>query len=215
MASKLLNMAHQMDLNLPFVKICGVRGGADVETALDYGANAVGVMLTKSPRQITTAQAREVTKQVGGRALVVGVFHGESPAEIKEAVEASEVSGIQLHGNHPRSDFSDLRELNRLLIRAVSADAPDLKVGAYGEDMLIVDAPKPGSGETWDYASMREKLSGHWILAGGLDPYNVEIALEESDAWGVDVSSGVEAQRGIKDPNLIAEFLAAARVATA
>lgn len=194
-----------------FTKICGVRGGADVDVALENGATAIGVMLTKSPRQLTPQQACEVVRQVSNRALVVGVFHGETVEEIRAAVEASEVTAIQLHGNHPKTDFTALRDLKLPLIRAVSADAPDLEVGAYGDEILIVDAPKPGSGETWDYRPLKGQLTGNWLLAGGLDPENVALALAESGAWGVDVSSGVEAQRGIKDPQKIKDFLLSAR----
>lgn len=195
----------------PFVKICGVRGGRDVATALEHGANAIGVVLTPSPRQITTTEAHAVVRQVAGRALVVGVFHGENIEQVRKAALESGIGVIQLHGKHPREDFYALRDLGLPLIRAVAADAPDLAVGAYGEELLIVDAPKPGSGETWDYRPLRGQLGGNWILAGGLTPDNVARALEESGAAGVDVSSGVEAERGIKDEKKIAAFLLAAR----
>lgn len=202
------------DLNstaAPFVKICGVRGGEDVDTAIAHGANAVGVMLTKSPRQITWEQARDVVTQVGDDALVVGVFHGESPDEIREAAGVTGITAVQLHGSYRKEDFAALADLELPMIRAVSAEAPDLRVGAYGDEVLIVDAPKPGSGETWDYRPLRGQLSGKWVLAGGLTPQNVARALTESNAWGVDVSSGVEAERGIKSPEKIIEFLAAVR----
>lgn len=195
----------------PFVKICGVRGGADVTTALAGDVDAVGVMLTASPRQISWSQARTVAEQVGDEALVVGVFHGESDAEIREAVAATGIGAIQLHGAYDRATFSALQDLELPLMRAVSAQAPELAVGAFGEDLLIVDAPKPGSGESWDYRSLKERLSGNWILAGGLNPENVANALKESGAWGVDVSSGVEVERGIKDVKKIAAFIENAR----
>src|SRR5690625_3709022 len=90
----------------PFIKICGVRGGDDVATALALGASAVGVMLTKSPRQITWEQARAVVEQVGDAALVVGVFHGESPDEIREAAKTTGINAIQLHGVYRKEDFA-------------------------------------------------------------------------------------------------------------
>src|SRR5690625_7393597 len=82
----------------PFIKICGVRGGDDVATALVHGASAGGVMLTKSPRQSTWEQARAVVEQVGDAALVVGVFHGESPAEIREAAKTTGITATQQIG---------------------------------------------------------------------------------------------------------------------
>lgn len=196
----------------PFVKICGVRGGADVTTALAGDADAVGVMLTQSPRRISWDQARAVVEQVGDAALVVGVFHGETEAEIREAVAATGIGAIQLHGAYGAEVFTALQDLNLPLIRAVSAQAPALRVGAFGEDLLIVDAPKPGSGQRWDYQHLKEQLEGNWILAGGLSPENVASALQESGAWGVDVSSGVETERGIKDVKKIAAFIENARV---
>jgi len=73
-----------------------------------------------------------------------------------------------------------------------------------------VDAPRGGSGQSWDYQSVAG-LSGQWLLAGGLTPDTVAGALAEAGAWGVDVSSGVEASRGVKDHELIARFVAAAK----
>src|SRR5690625_2849950 len=191
----------------PFIKICGVRGGNDVATALAHGASAVGVMLTKSPRQITWEQARAVVEQVGDAALVAGVFHGESPDEVREATQVTGITAIQLHGLYAEEDFAALSDLNLPLIRAVSAAAPDLQTGAYGDSMLIVDAPKPGSGETWDYRRLKGQLTGRWLLAGGLTPENVHRALEESGAWGIDVSSGVEAKRVTKSPDKTAHCI--------
>lgn len=196
------------DVTEPFIKICGVRGGEDVQTAVEGGANALGVVLTKSPRQISVEQARNVAEQVVDRALVVGVFYGESVTEIKDAATAVGLSAIQVHGNYSKEDFAQLRETGLPLIRAVNVEAPELSVGAYGDDVMIIDALKPGSGKEWDYRSLRDKhVSGNWLLAGGLSVDNVAQALKESGAWGVDVSSGVELKRGYKSPELIERFI--------
>ncbi len=195
----------------PFIKICGLRGGGDVAAALEGGADAIGVLLTESPRQISWEQARAVANQIEGAALTVGVFHGETAEEVQAAVAATGITAIQLHGAYPQAEFAALADLGLPLVRAVSATAPALAVGAYGEELLIVDAPKPGSGQSWDYRPLKSRLTGRWILAGGLNPQNVRRAVQESGAWGVDVSSGVEAERGIKDPAKIAAFIAAAR----
>jgi len=196
------------DVTEPFIKICGVRGGEDVQTAVEGGANALGVVLTKSPRQISVEQARNVAEQVADRALVVGVFYGESVTEIKDAATAVGLSAIQVHGSYSKEDFAQLRETGLPLIRAVNVEAPELSVGAYGDDVMIIDALKPGSGKEWDYRSLRDKhVSGNWLLAGGLSVDNVAQALKESGAWGVDVSSGVELKRGYKSPELIERFI--------
>ena len=99
------------------------------------------------------------------------------------------------------------------LIRAVTmAAAPDA-FDDWGEELLLVDAAVPGSGEAWDYGSVRAKALGgrKWLLAGGLDPANVGRAAAEAGAWGVDVSSGVESARGIKDLAKIGDFVRAAK----
>jgi phosphoribosylanthranilate isomerase len=99
------------------------------------------------------------------------------------------------------------------VIRAVTMDAPPDAFEDWGEDLLLVDAAVPGSGERWDYGSMRDKgLEGrNWLLAGGLDPANVAEAARAAGAWGVDVSSGVEQSRGIKDLAKIRGFVTAAK----
>ncbi|GAA3153661.1 hypothetical protein [Nonomuraea salmonea] len=96
------------------------------------------------------------------------------------------------------------------LVRAVDAQA-DLRCGAYDEDLLIVDAPHAGSGQPWDWAAVRGRPSGQWMLAGGLAPGNVAEAVAAARPWGVDVSSGVETAPGKKDSALIRSFLKAAR----
>jgi phosphoribosylanthranilate isomerase len=88
----------------------------------------------------------------------------------------------------------------------------------WGEDLLLIDAAVPGSGEAWDYTSVAALpvLQGrHWLLAGGLDPANVDGASTAAHAWGVDVSSGVEASRGVKDLAKIRSFVQAAKGAAA
>ncbi|NUR86562.1 MAG: phosphoribosylanthranilate isomerase, partial [Nonomuraea sp.] len=142
--------------------------------------------------------------------LTVGVFRGEDPATVRAAALASGVRAVQLHGNHPHGDFTALKDLGLPLVRAVDAEA-DLRCGAYDEDLLIVDAPRPGSGEPWDWAAVRGRPSGQWMLAGGLGPANVAEAIEAAGPWGVDVSSGVETAPGVKDSELIRAFLRAAR----
>jgi phosphoribosylanthranilate isomerase len=93
---------------------------------------------------------------------------------------------------------------------AATADA----FADWGEELLLIDAAVPGSGETWDYASMvdvTELQDRNWLLAGGLDPDTVAHAAAVSGAWGVDVSSGVEASRGVKDLDKIRAFVKAAK----
>ncbi|WP_228011331.1 phosphoribosylanthranilate isomerase [Nonomuraea phyllanthi] len=197
-------------MGVVYVKICGLSEPEHVATAVEAGADAIGFVMTRSPRRITHERAAELAALVPDHVLTVGVFRGEDPDTVRAAALASGVRAIQLHGRHPHGDFTALKDLGLRLIRAVDAEA-DLRCGAYDEDLLLVDAPHAGSGEPWDWAAVRGRPSGHWLLAGGLTPANVTEAIAATDPWGVDVSSGVELSPGVKDSGLIRAFLRAVR----
>jgi phosphoribosylanthranilate isomerase len=193
----------------PFVKICGLRTAADVAAAVTAGADAVGFVFAASPRQVDARTARELV-EAAGSVLTVGVFKDQPAAQVRVVAAEAGVGAVQLHGDYPKDAFTEVADPAWQLIRAVSYSAPDLRVGAYGEDLLLVDAPRAGSGEAWDYESVAS-LSGQWLLAGGLTPTTVAAARRTAGAWGVDVSSGVESSRGVKDAALVAQFVAAAK----
>ncbi|MFG1707300.1 phosphoribosylanthranilate isomerase [Nonomuraea sp. M3C6] len=193
-----------------YVKICGLSEPEHVATAVEAGADAIGFVMTRSPRRVTPERAAELAALVPGHVLTVGVFRGEHPDAVRAAALTSGVRGVQLHGRHPHGDFTALKDLGRCLVRAVDAEA-DLRCGAYDEDLLIVDAPHAGSGQPWDWAAVRGRPSGRWMLAGGLTPANVTEAVAAAEPWGVDVSSGVETSPGVKDPALIRAFLETVR----
>jgi phosphoribosylanthranilate isomerase len=195
-----------------YVKICGLTDPGHVDAAVEAGADAIGFVLTRSPRRVTPERAAELAARVPPEVLTVGVFRGEDPATVREAALAAGVRAIQLHGRHPHADFMALKDLGLTLIRAVDAEA-DLRCGAYDESLLLVDAPRAGSGEPWDWSAVRGRPTGQWLLAGGLSPANVGEAVAAARPWGVDVSSGVESAPGVKDPALISAFVTAARAA--
>ena len=126
---------------------------------------------------------------------------------------AAGLGWVQLHGDRTPEDVRAVQDAGMKVIRAITMSAGPEDFADWGEDLLLIDAAVPGSGEAWDYASVRSKgLSGrHWLLAGGLDPDNVARAAGEAAAWGVDVSSGVESSRGVKDLARISAFVRAAR----
>ncbi|TMR98551.1 phosphoribosylanthranilate isomerase [Nonomuraea basaltis] len=193
-----------------YVKICGLSEPEHVATAVEAGADAVGFVMTRSPRRIAPERAAELAALVPAHVLTVGVFRGEDPETVRAAALASGVRGVQLHGRHPHGDFTALKDLGGVLVRAVDAEA-DLRCGAYDEDLLLVDAPHAGSGQPWDWAAVRGRPTGRWMLAGGLDPANVTEAIAAAGPWGVDVSSGVEISPGVKDSALIRAFVKAVR----
>ncbi|MFG3438181.1 phosphoribosylanthranilate isomerase [Nonomuraea sp. NPDC047897] len=193
-----------------YVKICGLSEPEHVTAAVEAGADAIGFVLTDSPRRIAPDRAAALAALVPGHVLTVGVFRGEDPATVRAAAVAAGVRAVQLHGRHPHADFTALKDLGRTLVRAVDSSA-DLRCGAFDEDLLIVDAPRPGSGLPWDWAAVRGRPTGRWMLAGGLSPANVAEAVAAAAPWGVDVSSGVEVAPGVKDSALIRSFLEQAR----
>nr|WSW60349.1 phosphoribosylanthranilate isomerase [Streptomyces sp. NBC_00998] len=194
-----------------FVKICGLKTANDVDVAVAAGADAVGfVFAAGSPRTIDAAAARELAARVPAGVLTVGVFRGQPVEEVRRLAEESGVRGVQLHGDEGPEYYEALRAEGRTLLRATALHVG--RCGECGEDLLLIDAPDPGSGKPWNWAS-REFTApeGRWLLAGGLNPGNVREAVETTGAWGVDVSSGVERERGVKSPDLIRAFIEAAR----
>ncbi|GHI88272.1 phosphoribosylanthranilate isomerase [Streptomyces xanthophaeus] len=194
----------------PFVKICGLKTGHDVDVAVEAGADAIGfVFAPGSPRTVGAGLARELAARVPDGVLTVGVFRGQPVEEVRRLAEASGVRGVQLHGDEGPEYYEELRAPGRTLLRATAEHVK--ACGEYGEDLLLLDAPDPGSGKPWNWGSADFAApEGRWLLAGGLTPANVAEALRTTGAWGVDVSSGVEEGRGVKSPALIRAFVRAA-----
>jgi phosphoribosylanthranilate isomerase len=198
-----------------FVKVCGLRTGADVAAAVSAGADAIGFVFADSPRRVSAAEARQLADGIPPHILTVGVFRGAAAADAGRIALDAGVGAVQLHGPYPRAAFGELAMLPVQLVRATALDAhTDVRAGAYGEDMLLLDSPVPGSGQPWDLSALSPaRPQGRWLLAGGLTPANVAAAIAAAAPWGVDVSSGVESRRGVKDHGLIRQFVTAAREA--
>jgi len=199
-----------------FVKVCGLRTIEAARAAVEAGADAVGVVFSaKSPRRVDEAQARVVIDAVRGEAQTVVVTNDMDAADAAALTRRLGADILQLHGRYGSDDFARAR--GPRLWRATSLDeAGELTVGGYGEEAILLDAPRPGSGERWDLSELvARRPAGRWLLAGGLTPANVAAAIRDAQPWGVDVSSGVESGPGEKDLDLIRSFVAAARGATA
>lgn len=203
-----------------YVKICGLRTADDVTAAVEAGADAVGFVFSESPRRVTAEIARRLAAKVPPRVQTVGVFSGIPADEAGRVAAEAGLNAIQLHGHYPRSAFRQLAGLPFQLIRAISLDTDtdsaerirEIRVGTYGEDLLLLDSPVAGSGTRWDLSKLGvTNITGNWLLAGGLNAANVSDAIATADPWGVDVSSGVESSRGVKDPQLIRDFVSAVR----
>jgi phosphoribosylanthranilate isomerase len=196
-----------------FVKVCGLSTPESVREAAEAGADAVGFVLTASPRVVSPHQVTELVKAVPEGVSAIGVFRAEPASDAVAIARAAGLGWIQLHGQRTPDDIKTAHDAGMKVIRAVTmGDAPDA-FADWGEELLLIDAAVPGSGEAWDYGSVRARgLEGRqWLLAGGLDAANVAQAARDAGAWGVDVSSGVEQSRGVKDLAKIRAFVTAAK----
>jgi phosphoribosylanthranilate isomerase len=202
--------------DLVYVKVCGVTSIDAAEAAIEAGADAIGVVFSrKSPRHLNFDVASRIVSVARTHVDTALVVNDTPAAQAATIAGELGVSVIQMHGAYSSDEFVAAQKLFPRLWRATSmADAPDLTVGIHGEEVLILDAPKPGSGRQWDLTTLAERRpTGNWLLAGGLNPDNVAEAIRMAQPWGVDVSSGVESSPGVKDPQRIRAFLAAAHAA--
>ncbi|HEY8702648.1 MAG TPA: phosphoribosylanthranilate isomerase [Arthrobacter sp.] len=201
-----------------FVKVCGLSTPESVREAVDAGADAVGFVLTASPRVVSPPQVSKLLADVPDGVAAVGVFRHEPVADAVTIARAAGLQWVQLHGERTPQDVKTVHDAGMKLIRAVTMGAAPEAFDNWGEELLLIDAAVPGSGESWDYGSVSTSpASGpavhgrSWLLAGGLDPANVAQASLAAGAWGVDVSSGVEVSRGVKDLDKIRAFVKAAK----
>lgn len=199
---------------MTYVKVCGLSKAEEAAAAVQAGADAVGVVMSpKSVRNVDIDTATRVFEAVPPDIDTVLVV---SHMPVAEAIATAHTIGarvIQLHGRYAPDDISHATAgFPRVWLATSLADAGSLVVGEQGEEALLLDAPKAGSGETWDLAPLTASSpAGRWLLAGGLSPANVADAIAEVRPSGVDVSSGVESAPGVKSPALISAFVKAAK----
>lgn len=196
-----------------FVKICGITNDDDALLATALGADAVGFVFAPSPRQVDAETVRDALRRMPREIHTIGVFRDERPERVVEIAGRLGLHGVQLHGHEPDNEVAWIRDRVRFVIRAFGAGDPRLeRVNRDLADVILVDAPTPGSGRVFDW-SLAEGIpsSVRVLLAGGLTPGNVGDAIRTVRPWGVDVSSGVEERPGRKDPRKLRTFIEAAR----
>jgi phosphoribosylanthranilate isomerase len=202
------------------VKICGITREQDLHAACDAGADALGfVFYEKSPRKVSAMAAAALVRELPPFVQSVGLFVNADPAFIEDVLETVPLDLLQFHGDESPADCA---RYGRPYIKAVrvNRDTDLLKCAADFEDArgLLLDAYVPGvpggTGERFDWSLIPEKMPKAVILSGGLTPENVAEAVEQVRPWAVDVSSGVEMAKGIKDAHKIAQFIAKAKEAS-
>lgn len=198
-----------------FVKICGLTTLGDANAAIDAGANAIGLILASSPRQLTLDRALAIAAGTKDRVLRVLVFRDNDDESIVQALELIDADFVQIHG--PLSDelLQQLRTREVRVIKALSIGSAEFFEFDDSEvDAVLIDGAAPGSGasHSWDELADREFVAPI-IAAGGLNPANVAEVILGSTVWGVDVASGVESSPGVKDRDQVKHFIEQSRSA--
>lgn len=198
-----------------WVKICGTTSEEDALLAVAMGADAVGFIFAPSPRQVTAAAVTDIVKRLPPEILTVGVFRDEAAERVVDIVRATGLRGAQLSGRESAEETRWIRRRLPFVIKAFVAGNPAVAAAAdYGADVIMLDAPSPGSGQVFDWSMADAVPDGQrLLLAGGLTPDNVGGAIEQVNPWGVDVATGVESAPGRKDAPKLRAFVAAARAA--
>jgi len=204
------------------IKICGLTRPQDVAAACTLGIDAVGfVCYEHSPRFVPVERLASLAGEVATFVTPVLLFVNATPASIARAVRAVPHALLQFHGNETERDCA---ASGRPYLRAVaigeSVDLLDWEKQYPSASALLADAPSAafgGSGRAFDWSRLptADRRSRPLIVAGGLSASNVGAAIRAAGPYGVDVSSGVEADRGIKSEALMREFVAAVRAADA
>lgn len=204
-----------------YVKICGMRDPELVRVAVDRGADAIGVVMSPgTPRHASNDEARAViasAKRANPGVDTVLVVNKMTAVEAAQLALELGFDVLQLHGRYSPADFeAALAVIPRVWRAASLAHYPDISAGQCGEERLLLDGADPGSGIRWSFEDRApDEFGTAWLLAGGLSPDNVSEAVTQLAPAGVDVSSGIELEPGIKGADLIERFIAEARLGAA
>ena len=207
------------------VKICGLSTRETLDVALGSGADMVGfVFFSPSPRHITLETARDLGKQAHGRAVKVALTVDADDATLGNIVETLQPDILQLHGKETTARLRDIKakfglQVMKVLSVETAADLAPLAGYAAVADRILFDARAPkeatrpgGLGAVFDWHLLENlDLKLPFMVSGGLNVGNVTEAVRVTRAGGVDVSSGVERSPGVKDPDMIRDFIRAAR----
>ncbi|WP_248919312.1 phosphoribosylanthranilate isomerase [Pseudomonas entomophila] len=200
-------------------KICGITRLEDALAAVAAGADAIGfVFYAKSPRAVDVRQARAIISQLPPFVTTVGLFVNASRCELNEILEVVPLDLLQFHGDETPADCEGYHRPWIKALRVRPGDDLEAACKHYaGASGILLDAyvagVPGGTGESFDWSLIPQRLSKPIILAGGLSADNVAEAIRQVRPYAVDVSGGVEQQKGIKDAAKIEAFMRAVRQA--
>jgi phosphoribosylanthranilate isomerase len=213
------------------IKICGITREPDLRSAVELGADALGfVFYPKSPRYVTPRQAAALAAGLPPYVSSVALFVNPTLDQVQEVVRAAPVALIQFHGDETPEECSRIAAaVARPFVRAFRVK-PDTGASDLLEYELAYRAASPwfsgllldtyvdaygGAGKVFDWSLIPKELAPRVVLSGGLSVQNATEAVARVRPYAVDISSGVEESKGIKDARKIAAFIAAVRVADA
>jgi phosphoribosylanthranilate isomerase len=189
----------------PKVKICGITTVADARRAVELGADFIGLnFYSGSPRYIEPQAAGKIARAVDGDARIVGVFAGSSAEEIRRIDRQVELDLLQFHGRESAEEIAPFKE-RALRVLWVGEDLPvnalESSESCWG---VLLDTQHRemlgGTGKSWGWSLARPlSTRRHLFVAGGISPQNALSAARDSQAWAIDVCSGVESAPGRKD----------------
>lgn len=205
------------------IKICGLSNAQHVDAAVDAGADAIGlVFYPKSPRYIAPVDAGKLITGIPPYISVVGLFVNASIDEVRQVLESAPISLLQFHGDESVEECVRIAEaVNRPFVRAVRVGTDmtgtdllkceqDYRAASTLFNGLLLDAHVDGyggGGKVFDWSLIPKELAPRVVLSGGLSAQNAIEAIDRVRPYAVDVSSGVEVARGIKDIARIRAFI--------
>jgi len=210
------------------VKICGLRTPETLQTALDAGADYIGLVFYEaSPRNVSHADAGKLAAMARGKAKSVALLVDPDDEAVKRIADEVNPDLIQLHGSESPERVAQIRRIaKRPVMKAIKVGSSDdvaLSHDYHFADIILFDAKTPqgardalpgGNGIPFDWEAFASvKKGANFMLSGGLNPDNVRLAIATTHAPMVDVSSGVESAPGEKDTGLIRSFITAVKTA--
>lgn len=195
------------------IKICGITRPEDAQAAIEAGTDAIGlVFYAPSPRAVDIAQAQKIAAVVPPFVTITALFVDPSAEEVQKVLDSVRIDLIQFHGDE-EEHFCE--QFNTSYIKAIrvrqTQDVVANSLRFPSALAFLLDSFKAGvpggTGETFDWSLIPKESSKPIILAGGLTVDNIALAIQQVQPFAVDVSGGVEAAKGIKDPSKIQAFI--------